>query len=75
MASKNIKYVGEHIISYVIGKCKESFSSITHKHTADEVGADSKGSAATALGIAEQYTDEAVSKKTLVQIITWEDDD
>lgn len=71
MASNNIKYVGEYIISYVIAKCKESFASISHKHTADDVGADSKGSAAAALGLAEEYADECVK----VRIKTWGDDD
>lgn len=60
MAQNNIKYVGEYIISYVVTKCRGTFATISHKHTADEVGADTKGSAATALGLAEEYTDDKV---------------
>lgn len=37
MAQNNIKYVGEYIISYVIGKCKETFALKTHKHTVSEL--------------------------------------
>lgn len=70
MASKNIKYVGEHIISYVIAKCKENFSPISHKHTADDVGADSKGSAAAALGLAEEYTDEKLASYADTELST-----
>lgn len=60
MAQNNIKYVGEYIISYVVAKCRGTFATISHKHTADDVGADTKGSAATALGLAEEYTNEKV---------------
>lgn len=36
---------------------------------------DAKGSANTALENANVYTDNAITQKTQVQIITWEDDD
>ena len=65
----NIKYMGENAISYLIEKCKSTFALITHKHTAQEVGADVEGSASAALVLAEQYTDEAVAQKSQVQMV------
>lgn len=43
--------------------------------SASDVGADASGSADAALSSAQTYTDNAVSQKTQVQIITWEDSD
>lgn len=65
----NIEYMGENAISYLIEKCKSTFALITHKHTAQEVGADVEGSASAALVLAEQYTDEAVAQKSQVQMV------
>lgn len=64
MEIKQIKYIGEKTLSYVIEKCKATFALITHKHTAEEVGADASGSAASALGLSNQYTDEKVAEIT-----------
>lgn len=58
-----IKYIGENAISYLINKCKATFSALQHTHSASDVGADADGSASAALALAEQYTDEAVSTK------------
>lgn len=44
-------------------------------YTAAEVGADAKGSSASALADAKSYTDSAVANKAQVQIIKWEADD
>lgn len=44
----------------------------THDHDADY---DAKGSSDTALSLAKVYTDNAVSQKASIQIITWEADD
>lgn len=60
----DIKYIGENALQYIINKCKSTFALLTHTHTADEVGADASGSAAAALGLAEQYTDEQISNHT-----------
>lgn len=57
----NIKYMGENAISYLIEKCKSTFALITHKHTAQEVGADVEGSASAALVLAQQHTDEQIA--------------
>lgn len=43
--------------------------------SASDVGADTSGSASSALASAQTYTDNAVAQKTQVQIITWEDTD
>lgn len=53
----NIKYLGEQTISYLISKCKATFASIAHTHTASEIGADASGSASKALSNAKTYTD------------------
>lgn len=60
MEIKQIKYLGEQAISYLIEKCKATFALITHTHTAEEIGADAKGSASAALGLANEYTDEQI---------------
>lgn len=56
----NIKYLGEQTISYLISKCKATFASIAHTHTALEIGADASGSASKALSNAKTYTDEQI---------------
>ena len=43
--------------------------------SAADVGADASGSADMALSQAKEYTDNAVSQMTTVQIVIWEDDD
>ena len=57
----DIKYIGEQALSYLINKCKETFASLTHTHTPEEIGADVAGSASAALAISEAYTDEQVA--------------
>lgn len=64
MEIKQIKYIGEQTLSYVIGKCKATFALITHTHTSEEIGADAAGSAASALGLANEYTNEKVAEIT-----------
>lgn len=59
-----IKYFGETALSHFLEKCKATFALITHTHTADDVGADTKGSAAEALSLAEQYMDEQLASHT-----------
>lgn len=61
-----IKYIGEQALSYLVGKMQEAFATITHKHTAEEVGADASGSASAALALSEQYTDERIAEKIFV---------
>lgn len=61
MAVKEIKYIGEEALHYLIEKCKATFALITHTHTAADVGADEKGAASAALSLAESYTDEQVA--------------
>ena len=43
--------------------------------SASDIGADASGSASSALASAQTYTDNAISQKSQVQIITWEDND
>ena len=64
MEIKQIKYLGEKTVSYLVEKCRATFALINHKHTASEVGADAAGSAASALALAEKYTDEKVASIT-----------
>lgn len=67
-----------------------SMTPTAHKHTKDEItdfpilgsaaytdstAYDASGSADVALTSAKTYTDNAVAQKSLIQIITWEDDD
>ena len=68
----NIKYMGEQAISYLIQKCKETFALISHTHSAEDVGADTKGSASAALALANQYTDEQVSTITTGDVVVKE---
>ena len=62
MEIKEIKHVGEQALSYLVEKCKATFALITHKHTAEEVGADPKGSASAALALSQTYTDTEVEE-------------
>lgn len=72
----NIKYMGENAISYLIEKCKSTFALITHKHTAQEVGADVEGSASAALVLANQHTEEKVEELAInVAYIDGEDNE
>ena len=64
MEIKEIKYFGEQTLSYLIDKFKQTFALHTHTHTAEEVGADTKGSASAALALAEEYTNEQIKNHT-----------
>ena len=57
-----INYIGETALSYLVNKCKATFATLTHSHTADDVGADASGSASAALALAESYTDTQVGE-------------
>ena len=61
MEIKEIKYLGEQAVSYLIEKCKATFALITHTHTAEEVGADASGSAAAALALANENMTTALN--------------
>lgn len=56
-----IKYFGETALSHLVSKCKATFATLTHTHTAEDVGADASGSASAALALSEDYTDQQVS--------------
>ena len=72
----NIKYMGENAIAYLIEKCKSTFALITHKHTAQEIGADVEGSASAALVLANQHTEEKVGELAInVAYIDGEDNE
>ena len=64
MEIKEIKYLGEQALSYLIEKSKVTFALITHKHTAQEIGADEEGAANEAFEAAVQYTDEQITIHT-----------
>lgn len=72
MEINKIKYFGEAAASYLIEKCKATFALITHKHTAEEVGADASGSASAALALANEYTDEQLSSLSTGDVVVKE---
>lgn len=72
MEINKIKYLGDTAVSYLIEKCKATFALITHKHTAEEVGADASGSASAALALANEYTDEQLATITTGDVIVKE---
>lgn len=63
MSEKN-KFAGLDSLTRFLENCKDMFANKIHTHTAEEIGADEKGSASAALVLSKQYTDENLALKS-----------
>lgn len=66
------KFLGEAGLARLVQNIEDNFSHIDHIHTAEEVGADTAGSAAAALTLGKQYTDEQIATITAGDVVVKE---